>query len=117
MLASINPNLRICPAFVLCRPFPVNELDDLRNQLGGHHHDGLVLGPKGLLVFGNLFVLGLIVVVLGKLADSFFIPSGGILLLSFSHFPFLRWRLRNPRLALGDKSYAVTTNTPSPASS
>jgi hypothetical protein len=46
-------------------------------------------------VFGNLFIFGLVVVSLGKLADSLFIPSGGIHLLFFlGHFFFLRRRLR-----------------------
>ena len=63
-------------------PF-ADELDDLRNQFGGHDHDGLPLGQKSRFVFGNLFVFGLVVVVLGKLADSLLIPSGGVRLFFF----------------------------------
>src|SRR5271157_853345 len=75
---------------VLCGPFLADELDDRRNQLGRHDHDGLALGEKGRFVLGDLFVFGLIVVVLGKLANSLFIPSRGIRLFSsLGHF-FLR---------------------------
>src|SRR5208283_3285444 len=67
---------------VLCRPFLADELDDRRNQLGRHDHDGLALGEKSRFVLRDLFVFGLIVVVLGKLANSLFIPSRGIRLFS-----------------------------------
>ena len=104
---------------VLCGPFFVDELDDLRHQLGGDDHDGLVfLGLHGGLVFRNLFVFGLIVVVFGELADALFIPSDGVLLFFLlDHLVFLRWRLRYARFALGVRSYAVTTNALSPPGS
>ncbi len=100
---------------VLCGPFLADELDDRRNQLGRHDHDGLALGEKSRFVLRDLFVFGLIVEVLGKLANSLFIPSRGIRLCSsLGHFIFLRWRLRNARFALGVRSKAVTTNALSP---
>jgi hypothetical protein len=68
---------------VLCRLFLVDELDDLRNQFGRHDHNGLPLGQKSRFVLGNLFVVGLIFVMLGKLADSVLVPSGGVRLDSF----------------------------------
>src|SRR5208337_2988459 len=96
---------------VLCGLFLADELDDRRNQLGRHDHDGLALGEKSRFVLRDLFVFGLIVVVLGKLANSLFVPSRGIRLFSsLGHFCFLRWRLRNARFALGVRSKAVTTN-------
>jgi hypothetical protein len=66
-------------------------------------------------VFRNLFVFSLSVVVLGKLADSPIVPSGGIRLFVFlpGHFFLLQWRLRNARFASGVRSMAVTTNAPS----
>src|SRR5713226_2795882 len=92
-------------AMVLCGPFFVDELDDLRHQLGRDNHDGLVLGPHCGLVFRNLFVFGLIVVVFGELADSLFIPSEGVLLFFLlDHLVLLRWRLRYARFALGVRS-------------
>ena len=96
---------------VLCGPSLADELDDRRNQLGRHDHDGLALGEKSGFVLRDLFGFGLIVVVLGKLASSLFIPSCGIRLSSsLGHFFFLRWRLRNARFASGVRSKAVTTN-------
>ena len=83
---------------VLCGEFLADELDDLRNQFGGHDHDGLPLGQKGGFVFGNLFVFGLVVVVLGKLADSLFVPSGGVRPVSFS------WSFLFPPLASAKRS-------------
>ncbi len=63
---------------LLRRPLIDDELDDLRNQRGGHDHDGLSLGQESRLVFRDLLVFGLIVVVAGKLADSLFIPARGV---------------------------------------
>ena len=68
---------------VLCGPLLADELDDLRNQLGRHDHDGLPLGLKSRFVFGDLFVFGLTVVVLGELPDSLFIPPSGIRMFFF----------------------------------
>jgi len=67
------------------RSLLVDEFDDLRNQLGRHDHDGLSLGQKSRLVFLNLLVFGLIVVVLGKLPDSLFIPARRVCLVFFGH--------------------------------
>jgi hypothetical protein len=76
---------------VLCRPFRAYELDNLRDQLSWHDHNCLAFGAKSSFVFRDLFVLGLIVVVLGKLADSLFVPSRGKHLLFFPrHFFFFR---------------------------
>src|SRR5262249_51118414 len=55
------------------------------------------LGQKSRFVFRNLFVFGLVVVVLGKLSDSLFIPSGGICL-------FFSWSLLFPPLASAKRS-------------
>lgn len=57
-------------------PFIADEIHDVRNQFGGHNHHDLALGLKSRLVIANLLAFGLLVVVLGKLADSLFIPSG-----------------------------------------
>jgi hypothetical protein len=71
----------------------------------------LAFREKSRFVLSDLFVFGLIVVVLGKLANSLFIPSRWIrLFFSLGHFLFLRWRVRSARFALGVKSKAVTTN-------
>src|SRR5262245_39302365 len=102
----------------LTGPFRADELDDRRDQLGGHDHDGLTLGPEGRFVFGNLFVVGLVVVVLGQLEDSLLIPAGGIRPFFLpGHFLLLRRRLRNARFALGVRSKTEATNALAPPAS
>ena len=65
----------------------VNEPHDLRNQFRRDDHDGLAFCQKSRFVLGCLFVFGLVVVVLGKLADALFIPSCGVCLFIFlGHF-------------------------------
>jgi hypothetical protein len=75
--ASVRMTKSLCSA-ALCWPFLAYELDNLRNQFGGHNHDGLPLGQKSRFVFGNLLVFGLVVIALRKFADTLFIPSGGV---------------------------------------
>jgi hypothetical protein len=55
--ASVRMTKSLCSA-ALCWPFLAYELDNLRNQFGGHNHDGLPLGQKSRFVFGNLLVFG-----------------------------------------------------------
>jgi hypothetical protein len=84
----------------LRRPLFVDQLDDLWHQFRGNHHNRVPLGLHSGFVFRNLFVFGLIVVVLGKLPDPAFIPSCRVLLFFFAcSSPFLRWRLRYARFA------------------
>jgi hypothetical protein len=56
-------------------PFLVDELDDLRHQLGGDHNHGLIVIIQGVFDFRDLLVLGHVVVVLRQLADLFFGPA------------------------------------------
>jgi hypothetical protein len=119
--SAVLPGIERLPRsrrMLLHRPFLAYGLDDLRYQLRGYHHDGLTLGAKSRFVFRDLLIFALTFVVLGELADSRFIPSGGIRLrFLLGHFFFPRWRLRNARFALGVRSKAVTTNAPSPTES
>ena len=55
--ASVRMTKSLCSA-ALCRPFLAYELDNLRNQFGGHKHDRLAVGQKSRFVFGNLLVFG-----------------------------------------------------------
>src|SRR5260370_30866465 len=88
-----------------------NELHNLGNQLGWNDHDGLPFGLQRRFVFRDLLVFRLVVVVFGEFSHSFFIPARWVSLLFFlGHLFFLRWRRRNASLALGVRSYAVTTN-------
>ncbi len=78
----------------LCGPLLVDDLDDRRNEFPRHDDDGLALGQKSGFVLRELFVFGLVVVVLGKLANSRFIPARGIDFVSFGNLPRRRTLLR-----------------------
>jgi hypothetical protein len=52
----------VISADVWGRPLLADELDDCRNQVGRHGHDGLALGEKSRFVLSDLYVFALIVV-------------------------------------------------------
>jgi hypothetical protein len=65
----------------LRRPPFVDELDDLRRQLGGNHHHRPIFIVQGGFDFRNRLFFGLIVVVRRELADARFVPCGRVLLI------------------------------------
>jgi hypothetical protein len=83
----------------LCGPLLVDELDDLRHQLGGNHHHGLIVIVEGGFDFGNRLIVALVVVILGEFANSGLVPAGRVLLfLVLDLFIFFSVRSHGPVL-------------------